>query len=107
MSLDVYLMKNRPVEVYESNITHNLGGMAKAVGIYYHLWRPSERGFVIASDLIEGLEAGLTKLKANPESFREYEPDNKWGQVEDLIRFTEQYLAACRKNPEAEIRVSR
>lgn len=34
MSLDVSLMEVKPTEVFWSNITHNLGKMAKAAGIY-------------------------------------------------------------------------
>lgn len=44
MSLDVYLKAVRPAEVFSANITHNLGAMAEAAGIYRHLWRPEEVG---------------------------------------------------------------
>ena len=40
MSLDVYLTAVRPTTVYESNITHNLGKMAAAAGIYSELLAP-------------------------------------------------------------------
>jgi len=48
MSLDVYLMKTMPTSVYDANITHNLGAMAEAAGIYKHLWRPEEIGITKA-----------------------------------------------------------
>jgi hypothetical protein len=48
MSLDVYLSKMMPTEVFTGNITHNLGKMADKVvlsngqTLYQILWRPDE-----------------------------------------------------------------
>jgi hypothetical protein len=39
MSLDVYLTAVRKTTIYSSNITHNLGAMAQAAGIYQACWR--------------------------------------------------------------------
>ena len=36
MSLDVDLVVMQPYSVFTSNITHNLGPMAKQAGIYLH-----------------------------------------------------------------------
>lgn len=94
-------------EVYSANITHNLNKMADAAGIYEYLWRPDEIGIKLAKDLIEPLTTGLEKLRAEPETFRVYNPSNGWGTYEGLIRFVEAYLEACKENPEAEILVSR
>ena len=52
MSLDVYLMEMRPVEVFERNITHNLARMADAAGLYTPLWRPELLQATKASELI-------------------------------------------------------
>jgi hypothetical protein len=51
MSLDVSITRTQPTCVYDANITHNLGAMAKAAGIYMHLWRPDEIGIKTASEL--------------------------------------------------------
>lgn len=107
MSLDVWLTAVRPTTVFESNITHNLGRMAEAAGIYQHLWRPEELGIGRASELIEPLERGLAALKAEPKRFREYDAPNGWGKYEHFLPFVEKYLDACRANPDAEIAVSR
>jgi hypothetical protein len=32
------------VDLFNINITHNLGIIANAIGLYYCLWRPEERG---------------------------------------------------------------
>lgn len=107
MSLDVSLIAIRPTEVYESNITHNLGRMAAEAGIYTHLWRPEEIGATKAEQLIEPLATGLALLKSDPERFSAFNAKNGWGVYENFIPFVEQYLNACRENPDATIRVSR
>ena len=107
MSLDVTLTAVRPTEVYESNITHNLGRMAEAAGIYKHLWRPEEIGITKAAQLIEPLTEGLAKLKADPAKYAAFNAPNGWGMYEDFVPFVEQYLASCQDNPDAVISVSR
>jgi len=93
--------------VYDRNITHNLGKMANAAGVYYACWRPEERGWSKARDLIEPLEAGLRRLRNDPETFKVHNPSNGWGDYDGLVRFVTEYLQACKEYPEARIRVSR
>ena len=107
MSLDVYLEVVAPVEVYWDNITHNMGKMADAAGIYQHLWRPEELGITTAAELIAPLRAGLENLSARPEYFKKFNPENKWGAYEGFVRFVSNYLIACIDNPLATIRISR
>ena len=65
MSLNVYLNRKRWVsydegktneidyeQMYEANITHNLGKMTVEAGIYKALWRPEEIEAVYAKDII-------------------------------------------------------
>lgn len=107
MSLDVYLNAVRPVTVYSANITHNLTEMAEKAGIYKALWRPEELGITTAAKLIPIVEAGLKKLKANPDKFKKFNPSNGWGSYGNLVEFTEEYLKALKAFPDAEITVSR
>jgi hypothetical protein len=107
MSLDVYLEVVRPTVIYNANITHNLNRMAKEAGIYEVLWRPEEVGIVKASELIAPLQEGLARLKANPEHFKTFNPENGWGTYEGLVAFVEEYLNACGMNPDAAVRVWR
>ena len=93
--------------VYEANITHNLGKMAGWAGIYDHLWRPDEIDITRAKELIEPLTAGLERLRANPETFKVHNPPNGWGDYDGLVGFVAGYLDACKKYPEAMVRVSR
>ena len=101
------VFKLEPNEGYWSNITHNLGKMAKAAGIYEHLWRPEEIDITTAGQLVEPLTAGLATLRAEPDRFRVLNPSNGWGNYEGLVQFVADYLAACQDNPTATIRVSR
>jgi hypothetical protein len=107
MSLDVMLIETKPTEVYWRNITHNLNKMAMEAGIYEHLWRPEELNITVARDLIAPLTAGLELLKSDPKRFKEFNAPNGWGMYDNLIEFVEDYLEACKANPDATIQVSR
>lgn len=93
--------------VYSRNITHNLGKMADAAGIYKHLWRPDEIGVSRARELIEPLAAGLARLQADRDTFSAHNPPNGWGNYDALVGFVADYLSACKSYPEASVRVSR
>jgi type II secretory pathway component PulM len=107
MSLDIYLEERRPVYVFEANVTHNLGAMADAAGIYQHLWRPEELGITQAGDLIAPLRAGIAAMKADPAKFEALNPKNGRGSYEHFIPWLERHLAACEEHPEATIRARR
>lgn len=92
---------------YSGNITHNLGGMAEAAGIYMELWRPEEIGISKAQQLIEPLERGLERLKQQPAHYRRLNPQNKWGDYEMLVSFVEGYLKACKDHPNSVVEASR
>lgn len=94
-------------EVYNANITHNLGKMAKEAGIYKALWRPKEISVSRAEQLVPILASGLERLKADPRRFKKLDPPNRWGDYDGLVRFLASYLSACIKFPEAEVSVSR
>jgi len=106
MGLSVSLTAARPTEIFDANITHNLGKMAKAAGVYMYLWRPDEIGITKASQLIEPLRAGLGVLMLDPEGYREFNPENGWGNYEGLVKFITKYLEVCENNPDADIYIS-
>lgn len=94
-------------ELYWRNITHNLSAMAREAGVYEPLWRPDEIGISKAAQLVEPLKAGLEKLRSEPDRFKALNPKNGWGDYEGLVNFVADYLAACERHPDAEVRVSR
>ena len=93
--------------IYHANITHNLGQMARACGIYEPVWRPDENGITKAKQLIKPLTIAVEDLKASPHHFKKFNPENGWGSYEGLVEFLENYLAACKESPDARIEVSR
>ena len=93
--------------VFDLNITHNLITMADKAGLYYVMWRPEEIGVTTAAQAAPILRAGLHLLETQPEKFKEFEPENKWGSYDGLVKVVRGYLKACEENPEALIRVSR
>lgn len=136
MSLDVSLYRNylvsydegktlepRREEVYSANITHNLGKMAEAAGIYEALWRPyqlkpgydipeddydaeyafEEANPVKAHEIIEIIEKGLTDMKKRPKHYEKFNSPNGWGTYEHFVPFIEKYLAALKEFPEAQV----
>lgn len=107
MSLDVYLSEVRETTIYSRNITHNLNKMADEAGIYKHLWRPEEIDITKAAQLIEPLREGMALLLSDPERFKKFDPQNKWGDYDGLVDFVREYLAACEENPNASVSVSR
>jgi hypothetical protein len=81
--------------------------MAKEAGIYEYLWQPEKIGITKANQLIEPLAAGLELLKSDPSRFEAFNSPNGWGMYEHFVPFVDQYLAACREYPDAEISVDR
>jgi hypothetical protein len=105
MSLDVYLTRTQPTEVYAGNITHNLAPMAREAGIYQHLWRPEELKITKAHKLIKPLGTGYDLLISDPERFKKLDAVNGWGLYVHLVAFVRKYLSACIEFPDADIEV--
>jgi len=107
MSLDVSLYAIRETNVFDANITHNLGRMAEEAGIYQAVWRPEEIGIIRAEQLIKPLRAGIELMKADPDRFTAFNPANGWGTYDNFVPWLERYLQACIEDPDATINVSR
>lgn len=107
MSLDVYLTDANGVRLYQANITHNLGQMAKEAGIYSCLWRPEEHGMKYACNIIAPLSAGLALLATEKARFEAFNAPNGWGKWEHFVLFCAEYLQACRDDPDALIEACR
>jgi len=94
-------------EFFSANITHNLGSMADEAGIYRCLWRPDENGITKAGQLVPLLEAGLALMRSDRPRFEKFNAKNGWGLYEHFIPWIEEYVEACKKYPDATVRVSR
>jgi|SRR6185503_20191529 len=106
MSLDVSLVVDGE-EVFERNITHNLGKMAKEAGFYFAAWCPEEAGLSKAKQLSFFLEVGIISMLRNKRSLEKFNAENGWGEYKDLLEFAIAYAIACNQYPDAEVVVSR
>jgi hypothetical protein len=121
---EIVIKKYESDPVYRYNIAHNLWEMAHHAGLYEALLRPyrlrphyipdllTEDEFeylqtILAGELIPHIEKGLSRLKSDPDYFKKYNPENGWGNYEGLVKFAENYLKACKENPDAKVEVSR
>lgn len=93
-------------EVFHANVTHNLNTMAETAGLYTVCWHPETMGWTHAGELIPALEQGLAKLKADPVRYKQFNPENGWGNYDLLVEFVTDYLDACRTYPQAKVEVS-
>ena len=113
MSLTVNLMVPQPVSVYDNNITHNLSKMASEVklsnglSLYDVLWRPDEHQLELAEDIAKLLDEGWNILVSEPDRFKQLNPENGWGNYDNLCRFVYEYRTACWNEPDATIEVCR
>ena len=107
MSLDVSIKAIREVEIFEANITHNLGKMASEVSnkFYLAVWHPERLGITTCSQLYNYLYDGLFELKSKPDYYRQFE-NPEWGRYEDFIPWLEKYLKVCQENPDGVISTS-
>ncbi len=93
--------------VFTANITHNLGEMANAANIYHACWHPEEINATKASDILPLLEKGFEDMKARPDYFKKFDSPNGWGMYVDFLPWVEAYIIACKKYPNAIIKVNR
>ena len=92
--------------LYDANITHNLGKMAKEAGIYEALWHPEELEITTADQLTPILAIGLARLLGDPKKFKKFDSPNGWGVYDDFVPWVGKYLNACKTFPNAIVKVS-
>lgn len=102
MGLSFSLRKMVLSDVFDTNMTHNVGQMADLAGVYDCLWRPEENGFTTAGQMIEPLTKAVEQLRADPEKFIALNPKNGWGSYDTFLPWIEKILAACQEHPDAE-----
>jgi hypothetical protein len=81
--------------------------MAGTVTLYTILWQPEELQFTKAGEIADLLDEGWNILLSDPDKYKQFNPENGWGDYEGLCEFVYKYRNACWDTPEAELRVSR
>jgi hypothetical protein len=94
-------------QVFDTNITHNLGKMAKEASLYQVMWRPEEIDIDHARQAQPYLIQGIIKLVERQDEMIELNPENGWGTYDNLLDVALDYLNACLRYPEAKIGISR
>jgi hypothetical protein len=87
-------------EVCDLNITHNLTTMAEKAGLYEIMWHPTTSD---AKDFIVPLATGLKELLELPDYYRSFNPENGWGNYEQLRDTVAELLKVCITYPEAKV----
>lgn len=106
MGLDVSL--HDPVtgeELFDANITHNLGAMADEAGCYQACWHPEEIGATTAADITCCLRKAAAELAGRPTYYKQFDAPNGWGLHKHFLPWVVSYLEACEKYPDSVIRV--
>ena len=98
---DISVYEYEDDSLWHGNITHNMNEMASKVPIegteltlYDLLWRPEEHNFATAGAPYyrEYVLKGFLYLRTHKEELLPLNPDNGWGDYEQLLAFTLDYL---------------
>lgn len=87
-------------DAWDGNITHNLNKMAMQVpvgskSLYEILWRPEEIGYeTVNADYAKELYEGFTYLKTHRKELEVYNPENGWGNYDQLLNFCSSLVRA-------------
>jgi hypothetical protein len=110
MSLDIYLNievdtggdSPRTIEIFSRNITHNVAPMWRKAGVWRALY---ESEGMLAGDLVECLEKGVTDMAVHRDEYEMLNPANGWGDYQGALDFLTEFTAECRSNPKAIVHV--
>ena len=98
-----FLGAKEDVEVVDLNITHNLGKMAKAAGVYDCLWRSGENDFEVAEQIIPILQSAIKDMEERPDYYKKFNHPSGWGDYDDFVPWLKDLLKSCENHPKSEI----
>jgi hypothetical protein len=113
MSLDIWLEQfvdfggpDGPEKrvLLDKNITHNLNGMWRLIGVYDALYMSDGQ---LSGDHVGALEVGVDFMLDRPDECKKHDAPNGWGTYKDAVPWLRDVLDAFRRYPKATIRVSK
>jgi len=113
MSLDICLTQevdfNGPDGLEEQvlldkNITHNLTGLWRHVGVYDALYMSDGK---LAEEIYPMLVVGVDHMLEKPDECRAFDATNGWGLYVHALPWLQEVAEACRKYPKAKVGVSK
>lgn len=113
MSLDIWLEQyldfggpDGPEKqtVLDKNITHNMTGLWRHVGVYDALYMSDGD---TAEKHYPALAVGVDHMLERPDECRGFDAPNGWGTYKDALPWLQEVCEAFRKYPKATIRVSK
>ena len=103
MGLDIGLKVVTEV-VVDMNITHNLGKMWQAAGIYEALYLSEGK---TAKEILPTLKEGLAKMIANPEKYHALSAGNGWGTYRQAVPWLIELIEQFELYPDGKVWVCR
>jgi hypothetical protein len=96
MSWDVTVEpENMDFELFEANVTYNVGRMLRRAGIHPRLMDGMKPDIAV-----EVIGNAVSVMVENREYFRQFEPDNGWGTVETTLKALTELYHYLQKCPE-------
>ena len=102
MSIDFSLEQLEPVEVFSSNMTHNVCAMWIEAGCFDALYNSEGKH---AKDVVNELTSGYKKMSLAPNIYKKLNPSNGWGDYDTALVWLKELIDACDAYPEAIVRI--
>ena len=90
-----------PATIWDRNYTHNTNRMLRAAGFGFR-----DIDGMSAADAVARIEDAIRELKANPDRYREMNPENGWGSYEGILDVLCEFAQACHEHPKTTVAVS-
>jgi hypothetical protein len=107
VSADIYIESPDCCSSHRHNVTHNLAAMFRAAGVDWHdYYEHDGNGDRKASELLPEVVLAYWRLVNDPEDFRQYVPENGWGDLRGAVSFLADLMRDLARHPDGIVRVS-
>jgi hypothetical protein len=107
MSADIYVEATDCCWSHNHNITHNLAGMFRAVGLDWHdFYERDGNGGKTAAEMLPLAVLARHRLERGPEDFAHLAAPNGWGTLPQAVSFLDELVVTLATHPDGIVRVS-